>query len=39
MVVATDDGRLTTTVMTKMRGNSRGRKEEENTTIEGQKSR
>ena len=28
-----------TTVMRMMRGNSRGRKEEENTTIEGQRSR
>ena len=33
------DGRWTTTVMMAMRGNSRGRKEEENTTIEGQRSR
>ena len=33
------DGRWTTTVMMAMRGNSRGRKEEENTTIEGRRSR
>ena len=33
------DRRWTTTVMMAMRGNSRGRKEEENTTIEGQRSR
>ena len=33
------DGRWTTTVMTMMRGSSRGRKEEENTTIEGRRSR
>ena len=39
MVVAMGNRRLMTTVMTKMRGNSRGRKEEENTMIEGQKSR
>ena len=39
MVAATGDGQWTTTVMTTMRGNSRGRKEEENTMIEGQRSR
>ena len=39
MAAATGDGRWTTTVMTTMRGNSRGRKEEENTTVEGQRSR
>ena len=33
------DGRLTTTVMMMMRGKSRGRKEEENTAIEGRRSR
>jgi len=35
----TGDGRWTTTVMTTMRGNSRGRNEEENITIEGRRSR
>ena len=39
MVVATGYGQWMTTVMTMMRGNSRGRKEEENTMIEGQRSR
>ena len=39
MVVAMGNRRLMTTVMTKMKDNSRGRKEEENTMIEGQKSR
>ena len=33
------DGRWTTTVMMAMRGHSRGRKEKENTTIEGRRSR
>ena len=39
MVVATHDGRWRITVMTKMRGNARGRKEEVHTAIEGSRSR
>ena len=35
MVAETGDGQWMTTVMTTMRGNSRGRKEEKNTTSEG----
>jgi len=35
MAAATGDGQWTATVMTMMREHSRGRKEEENTMIEG----
>ena len=39
MVAATSDRRWMTTVMMTTRGNSRGRKEEKNMTIEGRRSR